>query len=218
MDAFVLGAVPPYSFLLCGKLVAMLAASDEVRTAFRAKYGGARSVIRRRTLDGRLAVLTTTSALGRSSIYNRLNYRGRRLYHSVGLTQGSGEFHFANGLYGLISQHAAEHCQPTAKQARWGTGFRNRREVVKKCLAHLGLSTDWLYHGIRRKIFVVPLASNSQAFLRGEHSRLQWHTQPVRDLFEYFRQRWLLPRASWETRHHDFSPSSLALWSGSTLP
>ncbi|TKB72444.1 MAG: DUF4338 domain-containing protein [Nitrospira sp.] len=31
MDAFVLGAVPPYSFLLCGKLVAMLAASDTVR-------------------------------------------------------------------------------------------------------------------------------------------------------------------------------------------
>ena len=36
MDAFVLGAVPPYSCLLCGKLVAMLAASDEVRLAFRA--------------------------------------------------------------------------------------------------------------------------------------------------------------------------------------
>ena len=35
MDAFVLGAVPPYRELLCGKLVAMLAASDEVRDAFR---------------------------------------------------------------------------------------------------------------------------------------------------------------------------------------
>jgi hypothetical protein len=46
MDAFVLGAVPPYSFLLCGKLVAMLAASDTVRRAFKRKYGGTRSVIR----------------------------------------------------------------------------------------------------------------------------------------------------------------------------
>ena len=34
MDAFVLGAVPPYSYLLCGKLVAMLAASDQVRGRF----------------------------------------------------------------------------------------------------------------------------------------------------------------------------------------
>lgn len=35
MDAFVLGAVPPYSFLLCGKLMAMLVASSEVRNAFK---------------------------------------------------------------------------------------------------------------------------------------------------------------------------------------
>ncbi len=48
MDAFVLGAVPPYSYLLCGKLVAMLAASDTVRNAFKRKYGGSRSVIRRK--------------------------------------------------------------------------------------------------------------------------------------------------------------------------
>ena len=34
MDAFALGAVPPYSFLLCGKLVAMLVASSEVRRVF----------------------------------------------------------------------------------------------------------------------------------------------------------------------------------------
>jgi len=45
MDAFVLGAVPPYSHLLGGKLVAMLAASDTIRKAFKRKYGGARSVI-----------------------------------------------------------------------------------------------------------------------------------------------------------------------------
>lgn len=35
MDAFVLGAVPPYSFLLCGKLIAMVVASDEVRKTFK---------------------------------------------------------------------------------------------------------------------------------------------------------------------------------------
>jgi hypothetical protein len=40
MDAFILGAVPPYSYLLGGKLVAMLAASNEVRQAFREKYRG----------------------------------------------------------------------------------------------------------------------------------------------------------------------------------
>ncbi len=65
MDAFVLGAVPPYSYLLCGKLVAMLVASREVREAFNKKYRSRRSVIRRRVTDGRLALITTMSALGR---------------------------------------------------------------------------------------------------------------------------------------------------------
>ena len=68
MDAFVLGAVPPYSNLLCGKLVAMLLASNEVRKAFKRKYGGQVSLINRKTFDGRLVLITTTSALGRSSI------------------------------------------------------------------------------------------------------------------------------------------------------
>ncbi len=212
MDAFVLGAVPPYSFLLCGKLVAMLTASNEVRNTFKRKYGGRRSVIRRRRLDARLALITTTSALGRSSIYNRIKYGERFLFQGVGFTRGSGEFHFSNGLYGAISQYAVRYCEPTAKQERWGTGFRNRREVVKKCLAKVGLSTEWLYHGIQREIFVIPLARNTREFLRGEHSRLLWFDQAVEDLSDFFRERWLLPRSRRDERYKTWRPCEWSLW------
>ena len=214
MDAFVLGAVPPYSFLLCGKLIAMLVASNEVRDTFKRKYERRCSVIRERPLDGRLALITTTSALGRSSIYNRLRYGERLLYHSVGFTRGSGEFHFANGLYDTILQYAMHYCEPTAKQARWGTGFRSRREVVKKCLAKIGLSSEWLYHGIQREIFVIPLARNTQPFLQGRHAEIVWFDQSTAHLFAWFRQRWLLPRARRDTRYMDFMPSSYQLWKG----
>lgn len=213
MDAFVLGAVPPYAFLLCGKLVAMLAASDTVRHAFKRKYGGARSLIRRKVHDGRLALITTASALGRSSIYNRLRFGDRRLYQSVGFTKGSGEFHFSNGLYGAITEFAEEHCEPTAKQERWGTGFRNRREVIKKCLPALGLSSDWVYHGIEREVFVVPLARNAREFLQGQHTRLLWHRQTEAQLFEYFRDRWMLPMASWDDSFKSWSKDEWAIWS-----
>lgn len=212
MDAFVLGAVPPYSFLLCGKLVAMLAASDTVRDAFKRKYGGARSVIRRKTHDGRLALITTTSALGRSSVYNRLRLGERRLYQGVGFTKGSGEFHFSNGLYGAITEFAEEHCEPTAKQERWGTGFRNRREVIRKCLPAVGLSRDWLYHGIEREVFVIPLARNTREFLQGKHTRLQWYRQSEGQMFEYFRDRWMLPRASWDKRFASWSKDEWGIW------
>lgn len=212
MDAFALGAVPPYSFLLSGKLIAMLAASNEVREAYQRKYQGRKSVISGKNLDTQLALITTTSALGRSSVYNRLKYRQRPLYHSVGFTRGSGDFHFSNGIYNIIAQYAAEHCTPTAKPQRWGTGFRNRREVIKKCLAQVGLSTEWLYHGVRREVFVVPLAGNAGQFLRDQDLDLVPFDQSAAELFSWFRTRWLLPRAKRDSSYQEFTSESYRLW------
>lgn len=212
MDAFVLGAVPPYSFLLCGKLVAMLSVCSTVIDMFRNKYGGSYSVIGGREHNGCLAMLTTTSALGRSSVYNRLRLGDRLLFRSVGYTKGSGEFHFSNGLYNEITKYAIEHCKPTAKKVMWGTGFRNRREVIKKCLPALGLSSDWLYHGIEREVFVIPLAQNTREYLRGEHMRLLEYTNSEQELFRYFVDRWMLPRVKWDQRYKSWSKHEWALW------
>ncbi len=213
MEAFILGAVPPYSTLLCGKLVAMLCASDEVRAAFRRKYGDGESVINKEPADGRLAMIATTSALGRSSIYNRLRFDGRLLMVSVGYTSGWGEFHFTNGAYTQIRDYAEKHCEKTAKHEAWGTGFRNRREVVRRVLADVGLSDQLQNHGIQRELFVMPLAANARQFLRGEHSRLLWHHQSVDELAAHFIERWLLPRAKRNPEFGDFSNASYRLWS-----
>jgi hypothetical protein len=212
MDAFVLGAVPPYSSLLCGKLVAALVGSVEVRAAFARKYAKSESLIRERKGDGRLSLVTTTSALGRSSIYNRLRIGDRRLYVPVGFTRGSGDFHFSNGLYQSIYDYSHRWCDPSAKRDEWGTGFRNRREVVQKCLTKIGITTDWQYHGIKREIFMVPLASNTREFLRGEHQRLLWYPHTVDDISHWFRERWLLPRASRDDRYRTYSRESYRLW------
>jgi len=212
MDAFVLGAVPPYSQLLCGKLVALLATSDEVRLAVKRKYGGRKTLITGDAHDGRLALVTTTSALGRSSLYNRLRLNGEAVYHSIGFTRGSGEFHFTNGVYQDLRAFAEQNCIATAKDSRWGTGFRNRREIIRKALPALGLKTDLIYHGIKREIFIAPLARNTREFLCGEHSRLRWFHRPAADLFEAFRERWLLPRAHRDPRYRDFKRESYRIW------
>ncbi len=212
MDAFVLGAVPPYSRLLCGKLIALLATSSEVRDAFRRKYDRRVSIIRGESLSAKLALVTTTSALGRSSVYNRLKDGERQAFKSVGFTQGSGEFQFLNGVYDSMVEYAGDCLVATAKHNDWGTGFRNRREVVKKCLADLGLNGDWLYHGIRREIFVAPLARNTRQYLCGEHKKLLWHNRSLADLFSYFRERWLLPRAARDPRYRAFLRNEYVLW------
>lgn len=213
MEAFLVGAVPPYSYLLGGKLVAMLMASTEVRRAFTRKYSSARSLIGRRDLDGRLVLITTISALGRSSVYNRLSYRGEKLLQGVGFTAGFGDFHFANGLYTAIKNHAELYCEPTARADRWGNGgFRNRREVIKKCLVDLRLPSDWVHHGIQREVFVMPLGAKARAYLRGEVQRPHFYDQNAHDLADYWRDRWALPRAEWDRDYLAFLNSSYRLW------
>ena len=219
VDAYVLGAVPPYSYLLCGKLIALLAVSNEVREAFRRKYGGNSSLIQKRTLSGQIALVTTTSALGRSSLYNRLRIEKRLAFERVGQTQGFGDFHFSNGLYDSIAEFAKSNSTATAKHDLWGRGFRNRREVVRKTLAALGISPSWQNHGIRREIYVSPLAKNTREFLNGTDSELDYYDQSESTLFEWFRGRWLLDRHRWlldcgerAQRYKEWSPQEWALW------
>jgi hypothetical protein len=211
MDAFVLGAVPPYSRLLGGKLVALAAVSNEVREAFERRYANKKTLIGGRQV-GPLALITTTSALGRSSIYNRLLLSGRVVFQSVGFTRGSGDFPYMNGVYQELRQLASEESSPTAKHAQWGTGFRNRREVVLKALRLLGLSRNLIYHGISREVFVVPQAVNTQAFLRGQTDTLASFDLPFARLATHWKERWALPRASRDESFRLFERESWRLW------
>jgi hypothetical protein len=214
MDAFVLGAVPPYSALLGGKLVALLAISNEIRDCFRQKYSGTVSLIRKSKFDGNLALVTTMSALGRSSVYNRLKFQNDIAFKPLGFSKGSGEFHFTNGLYADISDYAKRYCEPSYRKSEWGEGFRNRREVVRKCLRKIKLTTSWGYHGVERELYAAPLASNTEKFLRGEDSRLIFYDRPAQEIADYAIRRWMAPRALRDSSYMSFSKDEYRLYAG----
>ena len=212
MDAFVLGAVPPYNSLRFGKLVALFAASNQARAVFSHKYRNRASLIGERSDSARLAMITTTSALGRSSLYNRLRFEGETVYRPTGYTAGFGDFQFLNGTYSHLSEYATTHLDATAKHERWGSGFRNRRELVRKVLSDVGLSLDFQNHGVKRQVFLVPTARNSEAFLRGEAQRLRYWNRPTGALFQHFKERWLQPRLNTFDGYRDFDAEAYALW------
>lgn len=212
VEAFVVGAVPPYTNLLCGKLVALLATSNEVRDAFMQKYKGKASIISETVHDGQIALITTASALGRSSLYNRLRINDREAYHSVGYTSGSGDFHFVNGVYAAITDVTRSLASPTAKNIKWGGGFRNRREIIRKCLKIIGLPDNLQYHGVKRELFVAPLGSNAQSYLQGKAQEVSYFDNSATDIMEHFKRRWLLPRAAHRADYLTFDPQSYRLW------
>ena len=217
MDAFVLGAVPPYSALCGGKLIALLTTCGEIREAFATRYTGRVSLISRRPLDTRLALVTTSSALGRSSVYNRLTFPDKTLaFKPVGYTSGSGDFHFSGRIYRELTDYAARHMSDnnTQRHERWtGSTFRNRREVIQRALDGLGYDSRQLrIHGIRRQVFLAPLAANSLSWLSGKSESLDWSTLDCDALGAWWLERWAIRRAGRSPTWRFFDPDSWRLY------
>jgi hypothetical protein len=206
MDIQTLGAVPPYSDLLGGKLVALAAASNEVRQAYRRKYGGRRTEIEGRILPAHLVALTTTSAFGRSSLYNRLHYRGEPIAISLGYTEGYGTFHL-EVLYPLFREFLE--AQGVSTKGGYGVGPRIKWQTCVRALERLGLSRSLLRHALRREAFLFPLIHNLEDYMEGRAAEPLYRDLPFEDLAAYWRERWLLPRAGRVNGWHAWEPECL---------
>lgn len=192
MDIYTLGAIPPYNRLLGGKLVALAAISDEIRKAYCKKYNGCITEIDKQIIPARLVALTTTSAYGRSSIYNRLNYHNRAVAYSIGYTEGYGSFHLAP-LYPLVCEFLKNSGEVT--RGGFGVGPRIMWQNYIRVFRLLNLPNYLLKHGIKREAFLFPLNSNLENYMNGKASRPIYYHQQFRDLAEWWRERWLLPRS-----------------------
>jgi hypothetical protein len=216
MDAFVLGAVPPYADLLAGKLVASMLQSTQVRDAFRERYGHKTTLISGRDPDAELALVTTTSALGRSSVYNRVHRADKTLaMRSIGFTSGSGDFHLSGAIYEKLAALAASGTAEGVSQRHenWGTGFRNRREVIQRAMRLLSLDPNRMrVHGVRREVFLSEMANNSIEWLKNQESELDWRTLDQDDISSWWLQRWATPRAASATEWRNFDRSTWALY------
>jgi hypothetical protein len=215
MDAFVLGAVPPYSMLLGGKLVAVLATSAEIQNEFWRRYGRTPALISGRRQRHRLAMITTTSAYGRSSLYNRIRLDGREAWMHVGATRGHGEFLFSGRLYERLHAFVDAHARPNARAVGWGkpSHWRNRREVVRKALGLLQLPYALHIHGLERAIYVAPLGPNARDWLAGRERHLALFGRSAEALAAAALARWVLPRAERDARWKTFDVETLRLWS-----
>lgn len=193
MDIQTLGSVPPYTRLLGGKLVALAAASNEVRAAYHCKYNTQKTEMTGRVLPPHLVALTTTSAFGRSSLYNRLRYQDILIAESLGYTIGYGSFHLLE-LYPLFREYLEE--RGISTRGGYGTGPRRKWQTIIRALDQLGLPRRLLKHGIKREAFLFPLIDNLKDYMEGGTTIPLYRDLPFSDLANFWRSRWLLDRAS----------------------
>ena len=189
MDAYVVGALPPYNHLLGGKLISYILASDEVRKIYRDKYKDRITLIAGRKSNN-LVCLFTTSLYGKSSQYNRLKYDDRLLYQPIGETRGYGTLHLTENTINLMRKYLDE--QGIRVGYKFGDGPSWRMRLIKAVGDLLEFNSDFLLkHSFRRKIYFVSLAENSLEVLNGIEKRPKYYHWSKNKLSEYWRKRWL---------------------------
>ncbi|MBN9038828.1 MAG: DUF4338 domain-containing protein [Rhizobiales bacterium] len=196
LDAYALGAVPPYNLLLGGKAVACLIRSREIFEDFRRAYGGTVGVISGKAKGANLVAVTTTSSMGRSSVYNRLRLEGTDYFESIGFTEGWGHFHITDALFERMRLFLRERNHAYADKHKFGEGPNWRLRTIRAALSALNFNENILRHGIKREVFISKLASNALEVLRtGAEAPDICGLRTVTEISDLARDRWLVPRA-----------------------
>jgi len=194
MDAYVLGSLPPYNYLLGGKLLSYLLASKEIRDIYINKYRDKiTNISNRKAYD--LACIFTTSLYGKSSQYSRIKYKDILLYKLIGFTKGYGTLHLTdetfNAMFGLLKDKGIY------VSNKFGDGPNWRMRVIRSAAEILNFNSDFLLkHSFKRGIYVTPLAHNYIDFLKGNRDTLDYYNFSVKELSDYWKNRWLLKRKS----------------------
>lgn len=197
MDAYVLGAIPPYNALLGGKLLACLLRTKEVYNAFQERYGEKVGLISGQAKTAHLLAVTTSSSMGRSSIYNRLKLHGESYLSSIGYSGGWGHFHVSEELFTEMRNYLRATGHRYADEHQFGKGGNWRIRTIRAALKALGMQGDMLKHGIQREVFIGMFADNSLELLNGTTASppaLQIKT--AAEVASHALERWIIPRAS----------------------
>ena len=215
MDAYVVGAVPPYSMLLGGKLVTSLMASKEVGEIFEDRYGDRKGTISGTQKNARLALVTVTSALGMSSIYNRLKLfanNGKQVgnppvveLRKIGATAGYGHFQISGELFSKLRELLREADHPYVDGHHFGNGPNWRLRLLRAGLELLELDADHtLKHGIQREVYVMPIATNAKEYLAGIDSEGAFAQRSVEEISNLAIVRWVAPRSERDPSYQKF--------------
>lgn len=194
-----LGALPPYNHVLGSKMCALSIVCDEIRNKYADKYENRTTIMEKRVISNDLLFLTTTSAFGRSSVYNRLKHGTETIATSLGYTKGSGSFHISEKLYQDIVTMLDEKGFDTGRE--YGNGPSRKMKLIEKGLSILGIKNG-IYHNVPREFFLFPLVSNLRAVIHdGEQPNHLNRT--FSELFGKWHERYCLPRSerdkSWKT-------------------
>ena len=212
-DLSICGAVAPYNDLIGGKLVALLAASHEVREMWQKRYENQVSIISSQMAGqefrrpAKLKILTTTSLYGvGSSQYNRLKVDVFNSHRncteklewtriSTGTTSGYGTAHLSARTVLYLRKISEQKHSARRVNNRFGEGASPRLRQIREGLDILGLNSDLiLKHEMPRIVYVTELVPNAREELMGFVTERDYEAPRQNEIAEVWRRRWLYKR------------------------
>ena len=185
------GALPPYNDLLGGKLVALSLLCNEIRNKYNEKYEGKKTVLMEREIPADLLFITTTSAFGKGTIYERIDFNGEKINEFLGYTTGSGTFHLSEQNYQLLINYLDSLGYETKRG--YGTGPSRKLHLIDNAFRELGIA-KFSNHGIKRGFYLFSNVSNLKKVITSNEKPV-WYNRPFEDLTQYWKERWCIPRS-----------------------
>jgi hypothetical protein len=214
MNVMVCGAIPPYSYLTGGKLVAMASTGPEVINLYKEKYQDYESQIAS-SLKGEPVVRrdeivwfeTTSLFEAGSSQYSRVRLPtaegGLTEFREVGTTEGYGSIQFGPETREVLTEVVRRGADRAASD-QFGSGVAPRMRKIRQGLEHLGLDGGLLHHDSRRIVYGVETASNAVEYLRGFEDEPDYHwdlseaESAQNAIHDHWLERWASMRAEKE--------------------
>jgi len=172
------GALPPYSFLLGGKLTTALSLTDDVKNIFKQTYGDD-------------LYFTITSAMyGKSPIYDRITINGIKMSHQYGYDSGSSEIHIMHFRDKLV-KWGEENLNPKTYYPKGSAIYP--KEMARIVLKHLGFKKPY-YHGIVKPRYLHTTCLNIKDVLQ-HGSNPKMTKLSTETAFKWWYERWFKPRS-----------------------
>mgnify|MGYP003879034577 CR=1 FL=1 len=201
LEAHRVGALPPYNELLGGKLVALTLTCNEIREIYKEKYQNAVTVIKQRKLEPELLFITTMSAFGKSSLYNRLKFNDEIVAIKLGYTQGYGTFHVPHKLYQKILDFLKEN--GVKVPSSYFDGPSKKMQLLNTAFRWLDIP-EFRIHGLKREVYLFPLAKNLKEVIQ-KNEIPQWIDRPFQKIVDFWKTRWAIPRSQRKPEWKNFN-------------
>jgi hypothetical protein len=186
-----LGAIPPYNDLLGGKMIGLSLIANEIREIYAKKYENNLTLIKARKIPNRLLFITTTSAYGKSSVYERIKYENDLVAHFLGYTSGAGTFQLPEELYQKCLHYLEQEGYDVKRG--YGTGPSRKLKLIAKAFSKLQIK-NFQYHNIKRGMYLIPLVKNLENVIHKNEEPI-FFDRNFSDLSKYWMKRWAVPRS-----------------------